>query len=74
MLVAIYHDNTESPMVKVKDSVILDFGLVGFYGISTLVAYLIPNPLFTHTQSGLVCWVLWHINICRSFNTKSIFM
>ena len=22
----------------------------------------------------LVCWVLWHINLCRLFNTKSIFM
>ena len=22
----------------------------------------------------LVCWVLWHINICRLFNAKSIFM
>ena len=23
---------------------------------------------------GLVCWVLWHINLCRLFNPKSIFM
>ena len=23
---------------------------------------------------GLICWVLWHINLCRLFNTKSIFM
>ena len=23
---------------------------------------------------GLVCWVLWHINLCRLFNTKYIFM
>ena len=23
---------------------------------------------------GLVCWVLWHINLCRLFNAKSIFM
>ena len=23
---------------------------------------------------GLVCWVLWHINICRLLNAKSIFM
>ena len=22
----------------------------------------------------LVCWVLWHINLCRLFNAKSIFM
>ena len=24
------------------------FGLVGFYGISTLESYLMPNPLFTY--------------------------
>ena len=24
------------------------FGLVGFYGISTIVGYLMPNPLYTH--------------------------
>ena len=24
------------------------FGLVGFYGISTLVGYLMPNPLYTY--------------------------
>ena len=23
------------------------FGLVGFYGISTIVGYLMPNPLYT---------------------------
>ena len=23
---------------------------------------------------GLVCWVLWHINLCMLFNAKSIFM
>ena len=26
----------------------LSFGLVWFYGISTIVSYLISNPLFTH--------------------------
>ena len=24
------------------------FGLVGFYGISTIVVYLMPNPLYTY--------------------------
>ena len=24
------------------------FGLVGFYGISTIVGYLMPNPVFTY--------------------------
>ena len=23
-------------------------------------------------EEGLVCWVLWHINLCRLFNAKSI--
>ena len=23
---------------------------------------------------GLVCWVLWHLNLCRLFDAKSIFM
>ena len=25
------------------------FGLVGFYGISTIVGYLLPNNLYTYT-------------------------
>ena len=25
------------------------FGLVGFYGRSTIVGYLMPNPLYTYT-------------------------
>ena len=51
------------------------FGLVGFYGISTIVGYLMPNPLSTHILNiyDLVGWVLWHINHCRLFNAKSSF-
>ena len=47
--------------------------LVGFYGISTIVGYLMPNPLYTYILNiyDLVCWVLWHINHCRLFNAKS---
>ena len=25
-----------------------DFSLVGFYGISTIVGYLMPNPMYTY--------------------------
>ena len=25
------------------------FSLVGFYGVSTIVGYLIPNPFYTYT-------------------------
>ena len=49
------------------------FGLVGFYGISTIVGYLMPNPFYTYTLDiyDLFGWVLWHINHCRLFNAKS---
>ena len=26
----------------------MGFGLVGFYGISTIVGYLMPDPLYTY--------------------------
>ena len=32
-----------------------------------------PRPLDSLSTSGLV-WVLWHINHCRLFNAKSIFI
>ena len=46
------------------------FGLVGFGGISTIVGYLMPNPLYTYILNiyGLV-W--WHIKHCWLFNAKS---
>ena len=38
----------------------IGFGLVWFYGISTVVGYLMPNPLYTYTLNiyGLV-WSGW---------------
>ena len=50
------------------------FCLVGFYGISTIVGYLMPNPLYTYIldiYDLIFGWVLWHINHCRLFNAKS---
>ena len=51
------------------------FGLVGFYGISTIVGYLMASPLNTYILNiyYLVCFglVLWHINHCRLFRAKS---
>ena len=49
------------------------FGLVGFYGISTIVGYLMPNPLYTYILDiyDWFDWVLWHINHCRLLNAKS---
>ena len=48
-------------------------GLVWFYDISTIVGYLMPNPLCTHILNiqDLVWLGLWHINNCRLFNAKS---
>ena len=51
----------------------IGFGWVEFYGISTLVGYLIPI-LFIHIYQIYriwLGWVLWHINHCWLFNTKS---
>ena len=51
----------------------IGFGLVGFYGILTIVGYLMLNPLNTFILNtyDLVRLVLWHINHCRLFNAKS---
>ena len=48
-------------------------GLVAFYCISTIVGYLMPNPLYTYILIYRIWfgWVLWHINHCRLFNAKS---
>ena len=51
------------------------FGLVGFYGISTIVGYLMPNRLYTYISNkyDLVWfgWLLWHINHSCLSNAKS---
>ena len=51
------------------------FGLVRFYGISNIVGYLMPNPLYTYilTTYDLYRVVLWHINHCWLSNAKSCF-
>ena len=36
--------------------------LVGFYGISTLVGHLIPNPIYTHTHTHTHTYI--HTYIC----------
>ena len=49
------------------------FGLVGFYGISTIVGYLMLNPLYTYILNiyNLIWFGLRHINYCGLFNAKS---
>ena len=47
--------------------------MVWFYGISAIVGYLMPNPLYAHTYIKYIRfgWVLLHINYCGLFNAKS---
>ena len=41
------------------------------YSISSLVGYVITNPVYTYI-SNIYSWlVLWHINPCRLLNAKS---
>ena len=51
------------------------FGLVWFYGISTTLGYLRPNPFHTYISNiyDLVSFglVLWHINHSRLFKAES---
>ena len=52
----------------------IQIGLVGFYGISTIVGYLIPNPLYTYILNIYdLVWLglMVYINHCRLFNSKS---
>ena len=35
----------------------IGFGSVGFYGISTIVGYLMPNPLYTYILNMI--WLGW---------------
>ena len=48
-------------------------GLVGLYGISTIIGYLMLNPLYTYILDiyDLVWLGMWHINHCKLFNAKS---
>ena len=49
------------------------FGLVWFYGISTIVGYLMPDPLDNYILIYMIWFglILWHINHWRSFNARS---
>ena len=37
----------------------IGFGLVGFYGISTIVGYLMPNPLYTYILHMISKYILY---------------
>ena len=36
--------------IIIRDMLEKPFGFVGLYGISTIVGYLMPNPLYTYPQ------------------------
>ena len=54
------------------------FGLVWFHDKSTIVGYLMPNPVYTYILNILdLVWfglVSLPINHCTLFNAKSIFI
>ena len=55
-------------------------GWLCFCGLSTAIGYSMPNPVHSYIINvyyfDLVWFVgfLWHINLCRLFNAKWIFM
>ena len=46
------------------------FGFVGFYGISTIVGYLMPNPLYTYKSN--IYWISEHILLITFLNEPEI--
>ena len=45
---------------------------LGFYGISIIVGYLMPTPLYTYILNVYdLVGFLWNINHCRLFNANS---
>ena len=45
-----------------------------WYYIAILEPFVCVQMNYGLVWFGLVCLVLWHINLCRLFNAKSIFM
>ena len=42
---------------------------VGFYGISTIIGYLMPNPIYTYIETVLtLAWIVWNRTVL-TFNT-----
>ena len=45
-------NQTEVPFTNFENEFLLiQFDLVGFYGISTIVGYLMPNPVYTYISN-----------------------
>ena len=51
----------------------MEFGLIWFYGTSTIVGSLMTNPFYTNTLNvyDLVLFGSRHIDHCKLFNAKS---
>ena len=50
----------------------IGFGLVGFYGISTFVGYLMPNPLYTYILNIYDLVWLGCLQLLSCINNNSI--
>ena len=61
--------NTKSPLyIYIK---YIWFGLVGFYGISTIIGYLIPNPSYHHHHHVVpLAWI--SLTLSRYFSLSFI--
>ncbi len=64
---------TNASFFKSKEDSAEMIGLVWFYGISTIVGYLMPYPFYTYIMhiKDVIGLGLWHINHYRLFNAKS---
>ena len=49
----------------------IGFGLVGFYDISTIIGYQIPNPLYTYIYIYMICK---HILLIKSLNEPKLIL
>ncbi len=65
IMVTITEEFVEKGMLWIKQN-LYTFDLVGFYGISTIIGYFMPNPLYTYILNIWLSlgWDLWHIMIC----------
>ena len=45
-------------------------GLVGFYGISTIVGYLMPNLVFTYILTYMICKHIFYIYTVKRSNSS----
>ena len=63
-------------LLEISDFYMVDNLSIAVYAfpISMLTLLSVDEILLARYMSWLVGWILWHINLCRLFNAKSIFI